>query len=120
MFSHTPEVLQLPTTSERDGGSCNAGEVMNMTISSSSPSPLFPTAQPSLHDINGNNGEANPQNVLLNKNPSPVDMEGKQRQSFLSNYYHHNIGSKGGLYAAEMDDMEGAGEIAKVGGGGLA
>lgn len=116
MFSGTPEVLQLPTTTE---GGRSAGEVTNMTISSST----SPTAPPNLHNVNGNNGEANLPNVLLNKNPSQVNME-QQQQSLLSSYYHPNIGSKGGLYTTEVDDVGGAGGgIAVVGGvvgGGLA
>jgi hypothetical protein len=129
MFSGTPEVLQLPTTAaESDGGGVgSAGEVTNMTftsLSSPSHSSSSPNAQPSLHVINGSNGQANLQNVLLDKNPSQVDMEGKQQQqqqSFLSNYYHPNVGSKEGLYGAEMDGIGGgAGGIAKVVGGGMA
>jgi hypothetical protein len=122
MFSGTPEVLQLPTTTE--GGGRSAGEVTNMTSSSLSSSPPPTTAPPSLHNVNGNNGEANLPNVLLNKNPNQVNMEQQQQQSLLSNYYHPNTGSKGGLYRAEVYDVGGGvGGIAKVGGvvgGGLA
>ena len=110
-FSGTPEVLQLPTTT---GGGRSAGEVTNMTSSSLSSPPPPTTAQPSLSNVNGNNGESN---LLLNKNPSQVNME-QQQQSLLSNYYHPNIGSKGGLYRAEVYDVGGGvGGIAKVGGG---
>jgi proton-translocating NADH-quinone oxidoreductase chain M len=122
LFSGTPEVLQLPTTTE--GGGRSAGEVTNMTSSSLSSSPPPTTAPPSLHNVNGNNGEANLPNVLLNKNPNQVNMEQQQQQSLLSNYYHPNTGSKGGLYRAEVYDVGGGvGGIAKVGGvvgGGLA
>ena len=124
MFSGTPEVLQLPTTAAgSDGGGVGSsgGEVTNMTFTSSSPPPSSspvpsssPTEQQNMHDINGSNGKANVQNVLLDKNPTQVDMEEKhQQQSFLYNYYHPNIGSKEGLYGA-------AGGIAKVVGGGIA
>jgi proton-translocating NADH-quinone oxidoreductase chain M len=113
MFSGTPEVLQLPTTTE---GGRSAGEVTNMTSSSLSSSSPSITVQPSLHNVNGNNGEANLPNVLLNKNPSQVNMA-QQQQSLLSSYYHPNIGSKGGLYTTEEDDVGGAGGgIAVVGG----
>jgi proton-translocating NADH-quinone oxidoreductase chain M len=89
MFSSIPEVLPLPTT---EGGS---GSMTNVTSS--------PTTQPS-QVVNGNNGGAKLQYVLLNENPSQANVP---RQSLLY-YYHPNIAGKVGVGASAGTGGEGS------------
>ena len=68
MFSSTPEVLPLPTVdgAVTDNGNDVGGGVTNVTSFSSS-------MQPS-EVINGNSAAAAQHNVLLNENPSQLNV----------------------------------------------
>ncbi len=103
MFSSTPEVLPLPTV---DGGSTDNGNdvgggVTNVTSFSSS-------IQPS-EVINANSAAAQ-HNVLLNENPSRLNVY----QQLLLYYYDPNLAENGGIGNSVGEDV-GAGAEAKDG-----
>jgi proton-translocating NADH-quinone oxidoreductase chain M len=104
MFSSTPEVLPLPTV---DGGSTGNGNdggegVTNVTSFSSS-------MQPS-EVINANSAAAQLHNVLLNENPSRLNV---YQQSLLY-YYDPNLAGNGGTGNSVGEDA-GTGAEAKEG-----
>ena len=87
MFSSTPEVLPLPTAEGGSTGNGNDGGegVTNVTSSSS-------FMQPS-QVINANSAAAQLHNVLLNENPSRLNV---YQQSLLY-YYDPNVAGNGGI-----------------------
>jgi hypothetical protein len=103
MFSSTPEVLPLPTV---DGGNTGNGNdvdevATNVTSFSSS-------MQPS-EVINANSAAAQ-HNVLLNENPSRLNVY----QQLLLYYYDPNLAENGGIGNSVGEDV-GAGAEAKEG-----
>jgi hypothetical protein len=96
MFSRTPAVLPLPTA---DGSGAEGGTNVTSFSSSMQPSEV----------INANSAAAQ-HNVLLNENPSRLNVY----QQLLLYYYDPNLAENGGIGNSVGEDV-GAGAEAKEG-----